>query len=89
MSELLHRALHRIKDDIVEKFIRHAVTADTQRDLASWMLRLSLHKLVMYTVGDSFVRHRDAYKSEGQVATLIVLLPTAATAAEAVSTRRW
>ena len=83
MSESIHHALHRIKDDIVEKFIRHAVTADTQRDLASWMLRLSLHKLIMYTVGDSFVRHRDAYKSEGQLATIIVLLPTATTAAAA------
>ena len=40
LSESSHQALHRMKDDIVEQFIRHTVTADTKRDLSPRLLRL-------------------------------------------------
>lgn len=38
--------------------------------------QMRLHKLLIYEVGDFFVPHHDAYHTEDQVATLIMLLPT-------------
>ena len=82
LSESMHAVLLGIKHSVVEQLIRRALATHTHDDLGPWMLRLSLHKLILYSVGDFFVRHRDAYKAEGQLATLIMLLPTA-TVAEA------
>ena len=50
----------------------------TMWQIGEWdyMWRLQLHKLLVYEPGDFFAVHRDTYKQPGQVATVIVLLPT-------------